>query len=333
MPPMKGRSWRAAAGIAVAFMLLAAGGALYQQAWIARDAHRFAAPGRLVDIGGRRLHLLCLGAGSPTVMFETSGLGTVLQYQAVMRELADQQRVCAYDRAGLGWSDPSPLTATANNLEMDLDALLHKAELTGPYIFVASSAGGLTVDLHLRRHSAEMAGVVWVDALSGDMVEPLPELKHLARAACAGYIASWFGVPRLLDVLGILKEGGPEAQRSAALTYRTQSLRVACSMASAFNESAAQIRSAPSAASTIPTAVLVHGIPRGIDPTATASELEQFEPKWIAAQHALAARFDGAGLEVISDSGHLIALERPDIVARAVRDLVARAHGHPGPHN
>jgi hypothetical protein len=76
-------------------------------------ASRFPPPGRLVDVGGRRLHLLCAGRGAPTVILEPSGLGVVLQYQAVMTALAPSQRVCAHDRAGQGWSDPSPDPADA----------------------------------------------------------------------------------------------------------------------------------------------------------------------------------------------------------------------------
>ena len=321
---MKGRGSRATWIVASVLVISAAAGALYQRGWTTRNAHRFAAPGRLLDIGGRRLHLLCSGSGSPTVIFESSGLGTVLQYQAVMRELANDQRVCAYDRAGLGWSDPSPIAATANHLELDLDALLHQADLKGPFIFVTSSAGGLTIDLHLRRHPEDVAGVVWVDALSGDMVAALPELGHLERAACAGYVASWFGIPRMLDVLGILNQGGAEAQRSAALTYRTQSLRAACSMTRAFTESAEEIRAAPGAGPAIPVVVLAHGVPGGMDPTATPSALERFEPKWIAAQRALAARFAAAKFEIVEGCGHLIAWERPDRVAQGVRDLTAQ---------
>jgi pimeloyl-ACP methyl ester carboxylesterase len=324
---MKGTSWRAGLAVAGGLLLSAACGALYQQVSTARDAHRFAAPGSLVDIGGRRLHLLCLGSGSPTVILESSGLGTVLQYQAVMQQLASAQRVCAYDRAGLGWSDASPLPATAQNLELDLDTLLHKAALEGPYIFVASSAGGLTIDLHMRKHPQGVAGVVWVDALSGEMVDTLPELKHLARAACAGYVSSWFGIPRLFDVLGILKQRSADAERSAALTYRTQSLSAACSMTRFFTQSAAEIRMAQKAASDVPVVVLVHGLPRGLDPGATRTALEQFEPKWLAAQHALAGRFQTSELRVVTDSGHLIALERPDTVVRAVRTLSATMKG------
>jgi pimeloyl-ACP methyl ester carboxylesterase len=323
---MKGTSWRAGLAVAGALLLLAACGALYQQVSTVRDSHRFAAPGSLVDIGGRRLHLLCLGSGSPTVILESSGLGTVLQYQAVMQQLASAQRVCAYDRAGLGWSDASPIPATAQNLELDLNALLYKAALERPYIFVASSAGGLTIDLHMRKHPEGIAGVVWADALSGEMVGALPELKHLERAACAGYLASWFGLPRLFDLLGILKQHRADSERSAALAYRTQALGAACSMTRSFAESAAEIEMAPQAASDVPVVVLVHGLQNGLDPVATRTELEQFEPKWLAAQHALAARFQTAE-RVVADSGHLVALERPDTVVQAVRTLSAAVNG------
>ena len=131
-------------------LLIAGSGASYQILAERREAKRFPAPGRLVDIGGRRLHVMCSGRGTPGVLIEASGLGTALQSAAVQRELATTQRVCSYDRAGLGWSDSSPYPATAKAMEQDLEQLLDKIDLRAPLILVASSAGGLSAE-QIRR--------------------------------------------------------------------------------------------------------------------------------------------------------------------------------------
>src|SRR5262245_33915388 len=96
-------------------LLLCLGGMATQWGLTRLEARRYPPPGRMVDIGGRKLHLLCAGQGSPTVVLEPSGLGTVLQYRAVQAALAGEQRVCAYDRAGQGWSEPSPDPADAQH--------------------------------------------------------------------------------------------------------------------------------------------------------------------------------------------------------------------------
>ena len=122
---------------------------------------------RHVDVGGRRLYLECVGAGGPTVVLE-AGLGfTHDTWVRVQPELAALTRVCSYDRAGLGQSDPPPdgLRA-ASALTADLDALLTAAGVPGPYVLVAHSIGGHVALLYAARHPDRVAGVVLVDTPS-----------------------------------------------------------------------------------------------------------------------------------------------------------------------
>ncbi|HEV8442772.1 MAG TPA: alpha/beta hydrolase [Steroidobacteraceae bacterium] len=93
-----------------------------------------------MDLGGRRVHLLCAGHGAPTVVLEPSGLGTVLAYQPVIAALSPGQRVCAHDRAGQGWSDATPDPVDARHQADDLARLLDSAGEAPPYLLVASSA-------------------------------------------------------------------------------------------------------------------------------------------------------------------------------------------------
>jgi pimeloyl-ACP methyl ester carboxylesterase len=275
----------------------------------------------LVDIGGRRLHVMCSGAGAPGVLIEASGLGIALQSAAVQRALATTQRVCGYDRAGLGWSDSSPYPATAKALEQDLEQLLARLHLPAPLILVASSAGGLSIELYAREHPERVAGLVWVDALSGDALDRVPEIHRLQRSACLARDAAWLGVIRLIDPLHLQSAVDEEAARAAALTYRRRTLAAVCSMTQSFDASAEQLRQAPDLQSAIPVIILVHGEPRDIDPAASAAALADLEPKWRAAQTQFAKRFTRSKLMVVEHSGHLIVSERPDAVVNAVREV------------
>ena len=121
--------------------LLAIAGATHEAIESARDRHTYPPPGRLVDIGGRKLHVNCMGQGSPAVIFN-AGLGEPsLFWFLVQPEVAKLTKACSYDRAGLGWIDPTAVPLTSHQVVSDLDALL-TITVPPPYILVGHSAGG-----------------------------------------------------------------------------------------------------------------------------------------------------------------------------------------------
>jgi pimeloyl-ACP methyl ester carboxylesterase len=303
-------------------IVLAAFGAAWQWAQTQLGAQRFAAPGHTVNVGGRRLHLLCAGHGAPTVVLEPSGLGAVLQYQAVMSALAPGQRVCAHDRAGQGWSDPSPDPMDARHQADDLGKLLSTAGEAPPYLLVASSAGGLTAELYAREHPRAVVGLVMVDALSARAVRALPELHRLERTACLAHAAAWFGLPRLLDPLGLRRLPAAERERVIWLTYSTESLATACALTRHFDASADQIEQSPTLPAGFPVVVLTHDDPTDLVPGLDAAELPAVEARWQAAQREFARQVRAPAV-ITAHSGHLIASERPDAVVAAVRSLRA----------
>lgn len=138
-------------------------GALYQAAGTRRDRKRFPPPGRLIDVGGHRLHLLESGRGSPPIVLEAGLMSTVLSWGNLQRELAQSHRVVSYDRAGLGWSDLGPMPRTAERIVDELHALLQQAAIAPPYLLVGHSFGGLTMPLFAARFPDETAGMVLVD--------------------------------------------------------------------------------------------------------------------------------------------------------------------------
>jgi len=310
-------------------LLLCALGAGFQWGMTRWEAQRFPAPGRMVDIGGRRLHLLCAGAGAPTVILEPSGLGSVLQYAAVQSALAKDQRVCAYDRAGQGWSDPSPDPADALHLSADLAALLSRSGAPAPYLLVASSAGGITVDMYARQHLDQVAGLVFLDALTGEVAHSLPGIDRVTAAACRARTASWFGLPRLLDPLGLRDLPPGERARAIAMTYRTSTLQTACSIMKSIEDSYWQIAKTQPFPQPLPLVVLTHDDPAGIVPGLDdGKELAEFEMFWQMLQQGVAHQ-KGYGEYRRVHSRHLIATENPDAVIEVVRRLsrIYRAAG------
>ena len=128
-------------------------------------------PGRMVDIGSHRLHLLCEGSGSPTVVID-SGLGALaLEWRGVQRELAAQFTTCLYDRAGYGWSEPGPQPRTTARITEELALLLERGDVPGPYVLVGHSFGGYTAQLFARRFPERTAGVVLVEASHPEQVQ------------------------------------------------------------------------------------------------------------------------------------------------------------------
>ena len=128
------------------------------------------APGKLFDIGsGRRLHMICSGQGSPTVILEAGASAFAIDWTIVQNEIAKSHRVCSYDRAGMGWSDALPDDAIpAERDTPDLHELLAAAKEAAPYVLVGASNGGLQIRHYLAAYPAEVVGLVVVDPTTED---------------------------------------------------------------------------------------------------------------------------------------------------------------------
>ena len=148
------------------FAVLAVAGASYEAIAAWGDAQAYPAPGRLVDVGGYRLHIQCVGSGSPTVVLDAGLGGASLDWNLVQSEIGSMAQVCSYDRAGMGWSDPGPLPRTPDQIAHELHTLLTNAGIAGPYILVGHSLAGKNVRLFASQHPDEVAGMVLVDARS-----------------------------------------------------------------------------------------------------------------------------------------------------------------------
>jgi pimeloyl-ACP methyl ester carboxylesterase len=139
-------------------------GMMFVLAAITLQAQTYPPPGRLIDIGGRRLHLNCTGKGNPAVVLTAGGGAYAIDWALVQPRIAAQTRVCSWDRAGLGWSDSGPADETVEQTIRDLHALLRAAHEKGPYVLVGASIGGIFIQAYRRAWPREVAGLVFTNS-------------------------------------------------------------------------------------------------------------------------------------------------------------------------
>jgi pimeloyl-ACP methyl ester carboxylesterase len=148
----------------IVVLALASIGGGYQTLGAAADAEAYPMPGRLIDVGGHRLHLRCTGAGTPTVVLEPGAGGMSSSLGWIAPAIARGTRVCVYDRAGRGWSEPADTAQDGAQIATDLHTLLQRGHVPGPYVLAGHSFGGLYVLTFAARYPDEVAGMVLVDS-------------------------------------------------------------------------------------------------------------------------------------------------------------------------
>jgi pimeloyl-ACP methyl ester carboxylesterase len=212
----------------VAFLAVLVIGAIYQAIATEIDQRAaFPGPGVMVDVGEHRLHLNCVGQGSPTVVLD-AGLGyTSVEWSGwIQPEVTKHTRVCAYDRAGTGWSEPGPGSPNATQTAGELHALLQEAGEEGPYVLVGHSIAGLYSRVYADRYPEEVAGMVLVDSSHPDQFEGSESAVMMNRVAgVLGPLIARAGIPRVFNLYPSNPEL-PALQREQGLSlyYRTPHL-------------------------------------------------------------------------------------------------------------
>lgn len=316
---------------------------------------------RLVDIGsGRRLNLVCMGQGGTPVVFEAGGSDWSSIWAVVQPQVARDTLACAYDRAGLGYSDPAPGRRSPLAIVEDLHALLQAAGLRRPVILVGHSLGGFTVKLHAALYPEDVAGLVLVDAAE-ERTWPRTRRAVTGRwgpqvAARAELLDQQF-LARLTDhyrecaamakAAGGLQPGsttyrhctdpprpqlGPEIAAAREAVQKTDAYQAAQASeigASVYADPEAEPVYArlfrPGAFGNLPLVVLTHAPASSDDPVEALGEAQG------VALHAETARLSRRGEHrVIAGSGHHIELDAPEAVVQAVR-AVLRTSAERGP--
>jgi pimeloyl-ACP methyl ester carboxylesterase len=261
-------------------------------------------PTTLVDLGGYRLAISCVGTGSPTVILD-AGMGDTSEvWHQVQEAVSKFTHVCSYDRAGRGQSDPGPRPRTSQTIVTELHTLLTRARIPGSYVLVGHSFGGFNARLYASQYSDEVVGLVLVDSAH-------PDLDLVALLPPESPDESQ-GVRQARQVLKqeTQETGNPEGIDPAA--------------------SAAQVRSIASLGA-LPLVVLTHTSDSWIEmlvtgfpgfPRELATRLEQ---TWQEQQRQLLPLSSHSRQMVAQHSGHYIHLEEPELVVNAIRSVVELA--------
>jgi pimeloyl-ACP methyl ester carboxylesterase len=278
------RPWRMVFVIGAAVALTLPGNTIAQESAVTFLQATSWPAGERIDIGGRALILSCTGTGSPTVVLEAGSGNTADTWVNVQPEVARFTRVCSYDRAGLGQSDPAPSgVRTVQDSVDDLHALLAAADISGPIVLAGHSLGGLIVRLYASQYPDDVVGVVLVDGMPPDL--PAAGLAQLPAAERRETFVIMRGLhprdPEHLDIIasGVWVMAHPPTQ--------------------------------------LPTVVLAagfHGAP-GAPPDAA------FEDLWQELQQEQAQVLDARFIQVL-EGDHFLQQDQPDLVIEAIRQVV-----------
>jgi pimeloyl-ACP methyl ester carboxylesterase len=322
---------RVALGVVGLLLLAAVVGAGYEAVGRWRAARDFPPPGRLVDVGGRRIQLDCRGAGAPTVVFESGlDMGGSLNWSTVHDSVARTTRACAYSRAGIMWSDPPGRPQTGARIAEDLHAALAAAGERPPFVLVGHSLGGPYAMIYTKRFGAEVAGLVFVDASHPDQVRRLsalqvPSLAESMRPFRIAAALAPLGVARVATAAPDSAPPPPAFDVRAGAAYAPTSLRAMLAEADAFDGTMAEAGSARRLGDR-PLFVLTATAPASGEALA-AMKLKPEQDRqrlaiWTAMQDEEATWSSRSQHRLVPDASHYIQLDRPDVVIAAVRSVV-----------
>ena len=150
--------------LSIVIFVFAITGMIYQTAATESDQRKYPPPGVLVNVDGYKMHIYCMGEGSPTIILDHVGGGSSLDWSLIQPKLAQHTRVCAYDRAGFGWSDYNPAPRTMEQQVHELHELLQGANEQGSYILVGHSYGARVDRVYAAQYPDEVTGMVLMDA-------------------------------------------------------------------------------------------------------------------------------------------------------------------------
>ena len=306
----------------------------------ASESAEFAVAHRLVDIGGRKLNLFCRGTGSPTVVFESPSGGAGWHWWAVQPAIAAKTRACVYDRAGFGFSDPSPRPADTQNAVGDLHALLQAAGVAPPYVLVGNSFGGGAAELFTWQHPSEVSGLVLVkpmhedenlraDAVSHGKISEFEAQIIEFGDGCASQAEKGFE-PRSQMFEDCVDGADPSLPSGAGAVDLKNRLtatywRTRKSERHMLALDRTQLRAARKPFGALPVIVLARSVSPYLIPGQPQSDVNKAGEFANLSLLVDVARSSNTGeVRVIPDAGHMIQETRPDAVVTAVDEVLAR---------
>lgn len=311
----------------------------FSQSLIAPEVQAaFARPQQLVDIGGRRLNLYCSGSGPVTVVFDAPSGDAGWSWFEVQPHVASRTRACVYDRAGLGFSEPSARPGTSGNAVEDLHSLLGAAAIAPPYVLVGSSYGGANAQLYAYRYPKEVAGLVLIepqhedetdrlDKASGNKLKGLYAMMAQMESACLAEAEKGFvvGSDAWTGCSGGLPAQPGRALGAAMLAVHASPAywRARVSEDSHFAVGNAELRAARKPFGDLPVTVLSRSNPENVAPGKPQSAANKAtEKENLQIQKEIAALSTRGSQRIVPGSGHIIHANRPEAVVKAIDEML-----------
>ena len=322
------------------FTALLACGPIYQSVAMRYDLQHISMSGKLIDIGGYRLHLYCIGQrinSNPIVILE-GGIGAPsLMWDLVQSSVAEEMRVCSYDRAGYGWSDPSPTSRTANQIASELHNLLQQAGEEPPYILIGHSFGGIVVRIYAAEYPTDVSGIILADARHEDFFERMPpeylvlDKKNLQHAKQLK-LTTPLGITRFAGMTGSLDafeaylsplQNDIEREAWSLMIYNPKHWSTAVAERESIEESYRQVK-LTSLPQDLPLVVLT--AENGIEAwNSSESPInDKAKATWMQMQRELSQLSSQSQWIIIKNSGHYIYFDQPDAIINAALSLLER---------
>ena len=273
--------------------------------------------GKRVDIGGRSLHIVCMGKGPQTVVMESGAAVAFYEWWLVQNALRDEVRTCSYDRAGFGWSDPPPSRSIAGYVS-DLHELLRRSGEKPPFILVGHSMGGPIVQRYYWRYPADVAGIILVDPSNEEAsLQTIPEMTAAVaahRAKRTKEMEEW----RATNVW-------PAQSFPSELPKDLRARLVAASASRNWWEARFGEGSLPDLTVSMPVDQRRISVPLVViraqwhNPPGWSDEVTaRFRKHWREAQDEIASR--SASTKIVeTTSGHDVPIEAPDVIVNEIR--------------
>jgi pimeloyl-ACP methyl ester carboxylesterase len=350
--PRKKRYWT---GLIAALALCGAALSVPSLA-IAQDNHEsldlsiYTKPQRLVEVEpGRRLNLVCIGKGSPTVVFDVGVGDPAGDWSLVQPRVASFTRACSYDRAGIGFSDEGHGHGSSLEIVDDLKRLLLAASIDPPYILVGQSYGGMNVRLYYYLHPDEVAGLVLVDPAHEDQDEGFRMLSpralsradwvasrepgRISRDKCiaAASRGANLNSAEFKECVVSPPDKLPEAVKPMWLNMqfseKFQRAQGAEEQA-VFAESVEQLRAQRRGFGALPVIVLSRSADeRPLRDWETRHLRESRYQFWLDLHRGLADSSSNGEWRIVPKSDHLMMLSQPGAIVTAVRDVFTKVTG------